>query len=247
MWCWTRNLGLTWGNAGTARAGMCPGGGVSAGQEAAGGGPSSMIFLGGSTPIWARMSRYCGHHRRGGGDGPARIRRWLRRGVGSARRRERPAVETPRSTEASTPITTELAIKPTFVRACDRSAHSRSLPSCSSPTSTPTLTRSSWRRSASHGSPGAPLSTPGHDLACYFPRSPFGARVSHQIRRPLLSSLPATRAIQRCASWRSYNTHRPHQSLDQRPPAGGTPTHSGAATRVLRRDRLGGLLHEYVA
>jgi transposase InsO family protein len=43
-----------------------------------------------------------------------------------------------------------------------------------------------------------------------------------------------------------FNTHRPHRSLDKRPPAGGTPPRSGAATRVLRRDRLGGLVHEYL-
>jgi hypothetical protein len=39
-------------------------------------------------------------------------------------------------------------------------------------------------------------------LACYFPLSPFGSRVSHQIQGHLLQSLPATRAIQ-CASWRT--------------------------------------------
>jgi hypothetical protein len=43
-----------------------------------------------------------------------------------------------------------------------------------------------------------------------------------------------------------FNTHRPHRTLDQRPPAGGNPPGSGAAIRVLRRDRLGGLLREYV-
>jgi putative transposase len=43
-----------------------------------------------------------------------------------------------------------------------------------------------------------------------------------------------------------FNTHRPHRSLDQRPPAGDTPPRSGAAIRVLRRDRLGGLVHEYL-
>src|SRR3954462_10372220 len=43
-----------------------------------------------------------------------------------------------------------------------------------------------------------------------------------------------------------FNAHRPHRSLDQRPPAGGTPSRSGAAVRPLRRDRLGGLVHEYV-
>ena len=43
-----------------------------------------------------------------------------------------------------------------------------------------------------------------------------------------------------------FNTHRPHRSLDQRPPVGGTARPSGAAIHVLRRDRLGGLIHEYV-
>ena len=43
-----------------------------------------------------------------------------------------------------------------------------------------------------------------------------------------------------------YNTHRPHRALDQHPPAGRTPPPSGATVRPLRRDRLGGLVHEYV-
>jgi transposase InsO family protein len=43
-----------------------------------------------------------------------------------------------------------------------------------------------------------------------------------------------------------FNTHRPHRSLDQCPPAASNPPCSGAATRVLRQDRLGGLVHEYV-
>jgi putative transposase len=43
-----------------------------------------------------------------------------------------------------------------------------------------------------------------------------------------------------------YNTHRPHRSLDQHPPAGSTPPPSTATVRPLRRDRLGGLLHEYL-
>jgi transposase len=44
-----------------------------------------------------------------------------------------------------------------------------------------------------------------------------------------------------------YNTHRPHRSLEQRPPVLkplGVPTHDHER-RVRRRDRLGGLLHEY--
>ena len=43
-----------------------------------------------------------------------------------------------------------------------------------------------------------------------------------------------------------YDTHRPHRSLGQRPPAARTPPHAAAILRPLRRDRLGGLIHEYV-
>ena len=43
-----------------------------------------------------------------------------------------------------------------------------------------------------------------------------------------------------------FNTHRPHRSLDQHTHDGGTPPRSGATIRPLRRDRLGGLIHEYV-
>jgi transposase InsO family protein len=43
-----------------------------------------------------------------------------------------------------------------------------------------------------------------------------------------------------------YNTHRPHRALGQRPPDGRT--HIAPADdniRARRRDRLGGLFHEY--
>ena len=43
-----------------------------------------------------------------------------------------------------------------------------------------------------------------------------------------------------------YDTHRPHRALRQSPPAGrGHPAGLGANVRVLRRDRLGGLIREY--
>jgi len=42
-----------------------------------------------------------------------------------------------------------------------------------------------------------------------------------------------------------YNTHRPHRSLRQQPPTGATPPRSSASLPPLRRDRLGGLVHEY--
>jgi transposase InsO family protein len=43
-----------------------------------------------------------------------------------------------------------------------------------------------------------------------------------------------------------YDTHRPHRSLHQQPPAGRAHRPSAATTRPLRRDRLGGLIHEYL-
>jgi putative transposase len=43
-----------------------------------------------------------------------------------------------------------------------------------------------------------------------------------------------------------YNSHRPHRSLRQEPPAGRAhPPAEATGMRVLRRDRLGGLIHEY--
>ena len=43
-----------------------------------------------------------------------------------------------------------------------------------------------------------------------------------------------------------YNGHRPHRTLNQNPPAGrADPAAAATNMRVLRRDRLGGLIHEY--
>ena len=43
-----------------------------------------------------------------------------------------------------------------------------------------------------------------------------------------------------------YNSPRPHRTLQQNPPAGRShPPAIGANIRVLRRDRLGGLIREY--
>ncbi len=45
-----------------------------------------------------------------------------------------------------------------------------------------------------------------------------------------------------------YNTHRPHRTLSQQPPDGKIqtpPTDDTSNIRVRRRDRLGGLIHEY--
>ena len=49
-----------------------------------------------------------------------------------------------------------------------------------------------------------------------------------------------------------YNQHRPHRSLNQRPPLASTSAVEERGTREVvalerlrRRDRLGGLIHEY--
>jgi putative transposase len=43
-----------------------------------------------------------------------------------------------------------------------------------------------------------------------------------------------------------YNIHRPHRALHQNPPSGRTRAPApGTNIRVLRRGRLGGLIHEY--
>jgi transposase InsO family protein len=46
-----------------------------------------------------------------------------------------------------------------------------------------------------------------------------------------------------------YNGHRPHRALSLTPPEAGRPTRPPPATgdaRIVRRDRLGGVVHEYV-
>jgi transposase InsO family protein len=43
-----------------------------------------------------------------------------------------------------------------------------------------------------------------------------------------------------------YNQHRPHRSLGQMPPLGAVASPASVAgARVVRLDRLGGLIHEY--
>jgi hypothetical protein len=47
---------------------------------------------------------------------------------------------------------------------------------------------------------------------------------------------------------RHYNENRPHRSLEQRPPLAKPPQVTPALpSSIRRRDRLGGLLHEYHA
>jgi transposase InsO family protein len=42
-----------------------------------------------------------------------------------------------------------------------------------------------------------------------------------------------------------FNQHRPHQTLNQACPLRALPQPADTETKVIRRDRLGGLLHEY--
>jgi putative transposase len=42
-----------------------------------------------------------------------------------------------------------------------------------------------------------------------------------------------------------FNGHRPHRALNQASPLWALPDPAGAGLQVIRRDRLGGLLHEY--
>jgi hypothetical protein len=44
----------------------------------------------------------------------------------------------------------------------------------------------------------------------------------------------------------AHNEHRPHRSLEQRPPlAKPPPAEQPPPDQIGRRDRLGGLIHEY--
>ena len=42
-----------------------------------------------------------------------------------------------------------------------------------------------------------------------------------------------------------FNGHRPHRALNQASPLRALPDPVDADVKVIRRDRLGGLLHEY--
>ena len=108
----------------------------------------------------------------------------------------------------------------------------------------------------SHESRDALLRTPGHSRrfpGMLFSPLPFRTRVSHPIPRHLLSSLPATRAIQRCALVAPATTvTRPHRTLGQ----GGRPSPRTTNSPTLRRNKprstrsndataSAGSLHEY--
>src|SRR6266498_2901265 len=58
------------------------------------------------------------------------------------------------------------------------------------------------------------LGTAAGFLACYFPRSPFRARSAIRSRDISSQSLPAARAIQQCASWRTWPDVKPSAGLE---------------------------------
>jgi putative transposase len=43
-----------------------------------------------------------------------------------------------------------------------------------------------------------------------------------------------------------FNTHRPHRSLDQAAPLRALPQLETTNAKIIRRDRLGGAIHEYL-
>ena len=43
-----------------------------------------------------------------------------------------------------------------------------------------------------------------------------------------------------------FNTHRPHRALDQAAPLRALPQPHTTDTKIIRRDRLGGVIHEYM-
>jgi putative transposase len=87
-------------------------------------------------------------------------------------------------------------------------------------------------------------------LPCRAPRAnSFAERFVGTTRRECLDHLLVfgRRHLERMLSefLEHYNQARPHQGLGQRPPRRPTDVTPSTDGRVERRDRLGGLLHEY--
>lgn len=78
----------------------------------------------------------------------------------------------------------------------------------------------------------------------------IGERFVGSVRRELLDRILIVNTRHAIAALREYedhfNTHRPHRALGQAAPLRPLPTHpADPDAAVLRRDRLGGLIHEY--
>jgi putative transposase len=69
------------------------------------------------------------------------------------------------------------------------------------------------------------------------------------VRRELLDRILIINAAHLCQVLTEYehhlNAHRPHRALNQASPLGPLPDPIDADIKVIRRERLGGLLHEY--
>ena len=77
-----------------------------------------------------------------------------------------------------------------------------------------------------------------------------GATSPPSVRRELLDRILIVNAAHARSVLREYevhfNTHRPHRSLSQAAPLRALPSVPADQTAtVVRRDRLGGLIHEY--
>jgi putative transposase len=67
------------------------------------------------------------------------------------------------------------------------------------------------------------------------------------VRREILDRTSSTpRIYARFTEYEDhFNTHRPHRALNQASPQRALPDSVDADIKVIRRDRLGGLIHEY--
>jgi putative transposase len=67
------------------------------------------------------------------------------------------------------------------------------------------------------------------------------------VRREVLDRILVINAAhpRKVLSESHFNGHRPHRALDQASPLRALPDSVDADVQVIRRDRLGGLLHEY--
>jgi transposase InsO family protein len=110
--------------------------------------------------------------------------------------------------------------------------------------------RAGTRTTPSSPEPSTTSSTDGDGIRIIHtpPQAPRANAIAERwigtVRREMLQQRPHHRTTtpdQVLAEFVAhYNTHRPHRSLDQQPPAGrATPTPPSADIRHLRRDRLG--------
>jgi Integrase core domain len=159
-----------------------------------------------------------------------------------------------RSSSSSTPPATSTSSESPLIRP---KPGSRSWPAtCSWTSTTPTdgFGTSSATATANSPSPSTASSPPSTSRSSTHRRAPRANAIAERfvgtVRRELLDRLliinqPHAAAVLR-EFQRHYNDHRPHRSLGQAAPARPLPHHAPTEVRkIKRRDRIGGLLHEY--